>query len=56
MRTQRKGRRTTLLELVQAVQDTCSTDAEVIAVITHMINTRRVILRGTFARMQIAAA
>ena len=51
-----KGRRTTLLELVQAVQDQCRSDAEVIAVITHLVNTRRVILCGTFARMRIAAA
>jgi len=55
MSIKRNGRRTTLLELVQTVQDTCTTDAEVVAVITHMVNTGRVILRGTFAGRQIAA-
>jgi hypothetical protein len=48
-----KNRRTTLLELVRAVQDTCGSDAEVVAVITHMVNTRRVVLSGTFARRRI---
>jgi hypothetical protein len=54
MRTQR--RRVTLLELVQVVQDTCRSDAEVIAVITHLVNTGRVVLGGNFAGMQIASA
>ena len=53
---EKKDRRTTLLELVRAVQDTCRSDAEVIAVITHMVNTGRVVLRGNFARQQIDAA
>lgn len=52
----KRHRRITLLELVQAVQDTCRSDAEVVAVITHMVNTRRVVLRGTFARARFAAA
>lgn len=52
----RKSRRLTLLELVQAVQDTCHSDAEVVAVITHMVNTRRIILRGNFACAHIATA
>jgi hypothetical protein len=52
----KKSRRITLLELVQAVQDSCRSDAEVVAVITHMVNTRRVILRGNFARTRIAVA
>ena len=51
----RKSRRITLLELVHAIQDTCRSDAEVVAVITHMVNTRRVVLRGTFARARISA-
>ena len=51
-----KSRRTTLLELVRAVQDTCRSDAEVIAVITHMVNTGRVVLGGTFARRRIDPA
>jgi hypothetical protein len=52
----RRTCRTTLLELVQTVQDQCASDAEVIAVITHLVNTRRVMLCGSFARMRIAAA
>ena len=51
-----KNRRVTLLELVQAVQDSCRSDTEVVAVITHMVNTGRVVLRGTFARAHIATA
>ena len=51
-----EDRRVTLLELIQAVQDNCGSDAEVVAVITHMINTGRVILRGNFARVPAATA
>ena len=51
-----KNARTTLLELVQTVQDTCRSDAEVVAVITHMVNTGRVVLRGSFAGERIANA
>ena len=54
MRTTR--RRTTLLELVHAVQDHCQSDAEVIAVIAHMVNTGRVVLCGNVARRRIVAA
>ena len=50
------SRRMTLLELVRVVQDTCRSDAEVVAVITHMVNTGRVVLGGTFARRRISAA
>ena len=42
-----KSRRVTLLELVQAVQDTCRSDAEVIAVIAHMVKTGRLVLLAT---------
>jgi hypothetical protein len=52
----KESRRVTLLELIQAVQDTCGSDAEVVAVITHMINTGRVILRGSFAGAPIVTA
>jgi hypothetical protein len=52
----KRHRRITLLELVRAVQDTCRSDAEVVAVIAHMVNTRRVVLRGTFARARFVAA
>jgi hypothetical protein len=51
-----KSPRVTLLELVQAVQDNCRSDAEVVAVIMHMVNTRRVVLRGIFARHRFATA
>lgn len=51
-----KRPRVTLLELVRAVQDSCRSDAEVVAVITHLVNTGRVVLRGTFARARIAPA
>jgi hypothetical protein len=51
-----ESRRVTLLELIQAVQDNCGSDAEVVAVINHMISTGRVILRGNFARAPIATA
>ena len=43
----------TLLELVQTVQDTCRTDTEVVAVVVHLINTGRVVLRGNFAGCRI---
>ena len=49
----KKNRRLTLLELVRAIQDNCGSDAEVVAVVTHMVNTRRVVLRGNFARARI---
>ena len=48
-------RRVTLLQLVQAVQDNCGSDAEVVAVITHLVKTGRVVLGGTFARNSAAA-
>jgi hypothetical protein len=44
------NRETTLLDLVMAVQDSVRTDSEVVAVIAHMIRTRRVVLSGIFAR------
>ena len=50
------NRRITLLELVQAIQDHCSSDDEVVALITHLVNSRRVILRGNFARARFAAS
>ena len=46
--------RTTLLDLVQTVQDHCRSDAEVVAVITHLVNSGRVVLRGNFAGRRIA--
>lgn len=40
---------TTLLELVQAVQDACRSDREVVAVVTHLVSSGRVVLCGIFA-------
>jgi hypothetical protein len=40
---------TTLLDLVVAVQDVSKTDDEVVSVITRMMDTGRVVLRGIFA-------
>ena len=42
-------RRTTLLDLVETVQDHTRTDAEVVAVIAHMIDTGRLVLIGDFS-------
>jgi hypothetical protein len=41
--------KTTLLELVQAVQDQTDSDAEVVTVISHMLQTGRARLTGNFA-------
>jgi len=43
----------TLLELVQAVQESCRSDREVVAVVAHLLNSRRVRLGGTFAGRRI---
>jgi hypothetical protein len=39
---------TTLLDLVVAVQDAASTDEEVVSVVTRMMQSGRVVLRGIF--------
>jgi hypothetical protein len=52
----RKEYRSTLLNLVCAVQDYAASDDEVVAIITHLLNTGRVVLSGTFAGQRIAAA
>jgi len=39
---------TTLLDLVIAVQDAATTDDEVVSVITRMMRSGRVVLRGIF--------
>jgi len=44
-----------MLELVRAVQDRARSDEEVVAIIAYMLNTRRVVLRGTFAGQRITA-
>lgn len=38
----RKIKRVTLLELVEAVQDIASSDEEAVAVLTHLLRTKRV--------------
>jgi hypothetical protein len=48
--------RSTLLSLVQAVQDHTASDEEAVAIIAHMLSTRRVVLIGTFAAERIAEA
>lgn len=40
---------TTLLELVQAVQESAETDAEVVAVVVDLLRSGRVFLIGNFA-------
>lgn len=47
---------TTLLRLVQAVQDCTDDDEEVVAVITHLVETGRVRLGGIFAGSRIRFA
>jgi hypothetical protein len=37
----RKVKRVTLLELVEAVQDIANSDEEAVAVLTHLLRTRR---------------
>lgn len=40
---------TTLLELVTAVQDASRSDDEVVSVVSRLVNSGRVVLRGIFA-------
>ena len=40
---------TTLLDLVIAVQDASTTDEEVVSVVTRMMESGRVVLRGIFS-------
>ena len=39
----------TLLEVVQSVQESVHSDAEVVAVVANLINTGRVVLTGSFS-------
>jgi hypothetical protein len=41
--------RTTLLDLVQTIQDCTTSDRETVMLIAHLINSGQVILSGTFA-------
>jgi hypothetical protein len=51
------ARQTTLLDLVKAVSEYASTDAEVVATVVHMVNSGMVQLRGNFrgARFDLAS-
>ena len=53
MKTQKK---TTLLELVQTVNQFASSDTETVAIVAHMINSGRVQLCGNFAGAKISYA
>jgi hypothetical protein len=49
-----RRRRTTMLDLIQVVQQYVASDAEVIAVVTLLVNSGAVILAGNFAGMRIS--
>lgn len=51
----KRTRTTTLLELVRVIQDSARSDTEVVATITDLINSGRVVLGGTFARRLVTA-
>jgi hypothetical protein len=51
----RRQRRWTLLDLVQSVQEQTRSDDEVVAVIAHLINSGRVVLKGNFAGARVVA-
>jgi len=46
----------TLLDLVQAVSEFATTDDEILATVTHLINSGKVLLGGTFAGARIDLA
>jgi len=50
------ARNTTLLDLIDAVNASCRTEAELIATVVHLVNSGRVRLCGTFkgARFDLA--
>lgn len=51
------ARQTTLLDLVKAVSEYATTDAEVVATVVHMVNSGMVTLCGNFrgARFDLAS-
>lgn len=53
--TMERSPRFTVLELVEAVQDTASSDDEVVAIIAHMLKTGRVLISGGVLRRIEAA-
>jgi hypothetical protein len=52
----RQVRRSTMLELVRTIQDSATSDEEVVAIIAHMLKTRRVVLCGIFAGRRLTTA
>ena len=48
--------RSTMLSLVQVVQDYAESDEEAVAIIAELLNSGRVVLIGTFAGQRIAEA
>lgn len=42
-----------LLDVVTAVQDCARSDREVVAIVSHLINSGRIVLRGNFAGQKI---
>jgi len=47
---------TTLLDLVNTIVDLTEDENELLATVTHLVNSGRVILRGNFAGQTIALA
>jgi hypothetical protein len=45
--------KSTLLDLVQAVSEFTSTDDEILATVTHLVNSGKVLLGGAFAGARI---
>ncbi len=46
-------RQTTLLALIQTIGEYAATDEEIVATVVHLINSRTVVLCGTFAGARI---
>lgn len=45
---------TTMLELVRCVSAVAETDYEIVATVTYLVNTGKVVLRGSFAGERLA--
>jgi hypothetical protein len=48
--------KSTLLDLIQTVSEFATTDDEILATVTHLINSGQVLLGGTFAGARINPA
>jgi hypothetical protein len=46
-------KQTTLLALIQTISEYATTDEEIVATVVHLINSRTVVLCGTFAGARI---